>query len=89
MLASRRHVLTLAALLVFVPGIQAQQPNAPHIGYVYPAGGRQGTTFNVKVGGQFLDGVSDVYVSGEGVQTKVLDHVKPMPFMQSTSFAKS
>ena len=38
----------------------------PHIGYVYPAGGRQGTTFQVVVGGQFLDGVNDACVSGDG-----------------------
>jgi len=36
-------------LLMLVPAVQAQ--NAPHIGYVYPAGGRQGTTFQVVVGG--------------------------------------
>ena len=33
------------------PAPAAQQQITPHIGYVFPAGGRQGTTFEVKVGG--------------------------------------
>ena len=37
------------------------------IGYVYPAGGRQGTTFQVTIGGQNLDGAAEVFVSGGGV----------------------
>ncbi len=84
MVAFRWRVFAVAALLALAFSVQAQQPNAPHVGYVYPAGGRQGTTFKATVGGQFLDGVSDVYVSGEGVQTKVIEHIKPMPFMQLT-----
>ena len=50
---------------------------APHIGYVYPAGGRQGTTFQVTVGGQHLAGVSRAFVSGGGVQATVVEYVKP------------
>lgn len=53
--------------------------NSPRIGYAYPAGGRQGMTFHVTVGGQFLDGVTNAYVSGEGVQATVIDFNKPMP----------
>jgi hypothetical protein len=55
----------------------AQQP-APHIGYVYPAGGRQGTTFQVTLGGQFLNGVSNVFISGAGAEGAVVDFSKPM-----------
>ncbi|MCL4785691.1 MAG: hypothetical protein KJ070_02695 [Verrucomicrobia bacterium] len=36
-------------------------------------------TFHVTVGGQFLDGVTNAYVSGEGVQATVIDFNKPMP----------
>jgi hypothetical protein len=39
----------LAAFLLVVPVVQGQQ-SAPHLGYVYPAGGRQGTAFQVKIG---------------------------------------
>ena len=53
----RRHFRCLALAGWQWPFRLAQQ-QAPHIGYVYPAGGRQGTTFQVTVGGQFLDGVT-------------------------------
>jgi hypothetical protein len=58
--------------------VWAQQQSAPHIGYVYPAGGRHGATFQVTVGGQFLDGVNNVYLSGAGVQAGVLQYGKPL-----------
>ena len=37
---------------VFTCGaVYAQTRAAPHIGYLYPAGGQRGTTFTVSVGG--------------------------------------
>ena len=70
-------------LLTVVPAARAAMPGAraqrdPRIGYVYPAGGRQGTTFQVAIGGQYLDGVANVYVSGGGVQAAVIEHKKPL-----------
>ena len=56
----------------------------PHAGYVYPAGGRQGTTFEVTVGGQFLDGVKSAIVSGPGVQATIVEHFKPLTPAQAT-----
>ena len=44
----------------------------PHIGYAYPAGGRQGTSVDVEIGGQYLNGSANVFVTGEGVQVEVL-----------------
>jgi hypothetical protein len=75
--------LQLAAVLAIAPVALAAMPGAraqrePRIGYVYPAGGRQGATFQVAIGGQFLDGVSNVYVSGAGIQATVLEHNKPL-----------
>lgn len=57
--------------------LQAQQ-FSPHIGYVYPAGGKAGETFEVTIGGQFLDGVNTVTISGRGVQAAVAKHNKLM-----------
>ena len=54
------------------------QPNAPHIGYVYPAGGRQGATFQVVVGGQFLSSVTNVCFSGDGIRATVLEYNRPL-----------
>ena len=50
----------------------------PHIGYVYPAGGQQGTTFEVLLGGQNLDGPVMARVSGDGVTTEVVEHIRPL-----------
>jgi hypothetical protein len=67
---------SLATFLAAVPAARAQ--NAPHIAYVLPAGGQQGTTIQVKVGGQFLPNVADVYISGRGIQGTVAEYARPM-----------
>jgi hypothetical protein len=54
------------------------QQNTPHAGYVYPAGGRQGETVEVVVGGQFLDGVNKVFISGKGIEATVAEYIKPI-----------
>ena len=56
----------------------ARASRNPNIGYVYPAGGRQGTMFEVAIAGQYLDGVTDVVISGGGVQATVIEHIKPL-----------
>ena len=50
----------------------------PHIGYLYPAGGQQGTTFHISAGGQNLRGVKAIFVSGEGVRASVVEYVRPL-----------
>jgi hypothetical protein len=59
--------------------LTAPAQNTPHIGYAYPAGGRQGTTIQVTLGGQFLSGVTNasVHFSGDGVQAAVVDYTRP------------
>lgn len=49
----------------------AAQANEPHIGYVYPAGGQQGSQFSASIGGQYLKGSTNVFVSGEGVSVAI------------------
>lgn len=58
-----------AAMTFAAPKVKAQS-GRPYMGFVYPAGGQQGTTFAVKVGGQSLDEVTGVIVSGGGVSGK-------------------
>jgi hypothetical protein len=72
----------LAAILAATQIAMAQP--TPHAGYVYPAGGRQGTTFEVVVGGQFLDGVKSVVFSGAGLEASVLEYFKPLTPGQAT-----
>ncbi len=75
----------LALGLAFAPGAIAQ-PAGPRIGFVYPAGGQQNTSFHVTVGGQGLDGVTNAYVSGPGVEVKVVDYVKPLTQAQVNEY---
>jgi hypothetical protein len=72
-------MLLLAAVLAGATAASAQTPGrTPRLGYVYPAGGQQGTSFEVKVGGQFLDGAAKALVSGTGVEATVVEHIKPI-----------
>ncbi len=61
-------------LLGMAEAFGATPPRDPHIGYVYPAGGQRGTTFEVQVGGQYLRAASDVYVSGGGIRARAVKH---------------
>ena len=76
-----RGTLVLVALLSFAPVAMAQQV-PPHVGYVFPAGGRQGTTVEVTVGGQYLGDVVKAYISGDGAKIAIVPHEKPMTRQQ-------
>jgi hypothetical protein len=69
----------MAAFFLLASFASAQQANTPHLGYVYPAGGRQGSTFPIVLGGEFLQGATNVYVNGDGIQAAVLEYDRPMP----------
>ncbi|MFC1806306.1 hypothetical protein ACFL09_04920, partial [Planctomycetota bacterium] len=61
---------------------------SPHIGYVYPGGGRRGTTVEVAVGGQNLAGVSRAYVTGDGVEAKVIGFLRNLSTGQLNQLAE-
>ena len=65
-------ILGLAGLLAMAPAAWGQ--STPYIGFVYPAGGQQGTTVRVKLGGQRLDGLNGALVTGTGVSAKVVEY---------------
>jgi hypothetical protein len=71
--AAAPTVLTALTALTPAPAIGQQRLPTPRAGYVYPAGGQQGTTFQVTVGGQFLNGAARAFVSGTGVSVRVVD----------------
>lgn len=81
----RSSALFLSLALVAARGARGQQANVPHTAYVYPAGAQQGTTVRVEIGGQFLDGTSDVLVSGTGVDAKVVGIDKPITGLALTA----
>lgn len=78
--------LALAMALSLSLSESAQAQRQPHIAYLYPAGGQQGSSFRLKLAGQRLDGVTNVYVTGEGVTATVLEHVKPLNGRQIALF---
>lgn len=65
-------------MIIFLSASAFAQQGAPHLAYVYPAGGKAGTTFQVTVGGQFLLTVSNAVFAGPGISATVLDHSRPM-----------
>jgi hypothetical protein len=62
----------LAATVFLTPAAWSQP--RPYVGYVYPAGGRQGTTVQLRMGGQNMDDVTGVIVTGTGVTAKVVEY---------------
>ena len=72
----RALAAALAALVCAGVAWAAPGRRAPHIGYVFPAGGRRGATFEVFVGGQYLRDVDKALVSGAGVRATVTQHYR-------------
>ena len=67
-------LLAILYSLFAIPTLPAQT----YIGFVYPAGGQQGTTFRCTLGGQSLDGVCGVTVTGDGVTGRIAEYNKKM-----------
>jgi hypothetical protein len=65
-------------------GSSAWGQQTPYIGYAFPAGGQQGTTFQVRLGGQRIDGVTDAVVSGTGVSARLVDYRKQLSNQEVT-----
>ena len=70
-------VCLLAAWPVCALAGQSPADVHPHIGYVYPAGGQRGTTFDVKVGGEDIYGATAAILSGKGASVQVVDSKDP------------
>ncbi len=63
--------------------LRRAQPR-PYIGFVYPAGGQQGTTFQIELGGQNLDDVDRAIVTGTGVSAKVVEYHRRLGSQEMT-----
>ncbi len=81
MMALSRRLL-IAILVLYAANAQgASSEREPHIGYLYPAGGQQGSVVKITVGGQFIKDANEVYVTGNGVHgsvTHYIGRVKPL-----------
>lgn len=86
----RRLAVGFLACAAWVPMAMGQRPpmgpRDPHIGYIYPAGGKSGSAVEITIGGQFLEGASAVYVSGAGVKAGVGKYTKPLTQQQVNEF---
>ena len=72
----QRALLAVATALTMAAAANAQV--RPYLGYVYPAGGQQGTTFRLKIGGQNLDGADNLIVTGKGVSGRVVAYLRKL-----------
>ena len=68
------NFLALVSCLAILPVAQAQP--RPYIGFVYPAGGQQGATCQIRLGGQGFEDVSTVLVTGSGVTASVTENYR-------------
>ncbi len=64
--------IVLAVGFALTTGAAKPKSRQPRIGYVYPAGGQRGTSFSAMVGGQYMQGATNVFVSGEGVTVDIV-----------------
>ena len=64
----------MLVLLIVGVATSVWAANSPHIQYGFPAGGQLGSSFMVEIGGQFLSGSTNVFISGEGVTVEILKY---------------
>ncbi len=72
------HFIFATLLLLLAASSALAQPFTPRTGYVYPAGGKQGATIEVTVGGQYFDKINEARFSGGGIKATVGEVVKPI-----------
>ncbi len=65
-------LFAIALAAIFSSAARAQ--SRPYIGYAYPAGAQIGTTIEVRLGGQGMEDVTSVMISGTGVSAQVVDY---------------
>jgi hypothetical protein len=65
-------------LLLLGAAAACGQQNSPRAAFVYPAGGRLGSTVDVTVGGQFLEGAKEAFFFGDGVKAEIVGFSKPL-----------
>ena len=64
------------------------QETTPRLGYAFPAGGCQGTTFRIALGGRNLDRIKRAHFSGSGVEGRLLHKIEPMKSEEANALRK-
>jgi hypothetical protein len=75
---ARPAILLAVVLAATASSAQGQPLNSPRAGFAYPAGGQQGTTVRVLVGGRYLEGASGAAFSARGLRADVVGYDKPL-----------
>ena len=75
---SNRIILVLFWLAACVTARGQIARSESRVGYLSPAGARVGTTLEIFAGGQNLRNLSEVRVSGTGVEAKIIKTYRPM-----------
>ena len=70
-----KGVLALMAACALSLPVSAAPKSGSHVGYAYPAGGQQGQTLTITLGGKGLKQGAEIWVSGEGISAKVVAHI--------------
>ncbi len=74
-----RWALAVAVSLLAASRASAQSGTLnPDIGYVFPGGVCRGTSVDVVVGGQYIKEVTQAFISGGGITTRVGEWYRPM-----------
>lgn len=79
-----RRVCVLGSVIALGVSVLGAQ-DRPHVGFVYPAGAMQGTNVTVIIGGQFLENVTNVYITGQhvsGVKVGFMRDIDPFALGQ-------
>ena len=66
-----KHIYLSVGVAAMV-SVASAADREPHIGYIYPAGGRKGTTFEAVIGGFNLNDATSVRFSGSGVNAEII-----------------
>jgi hypothetical protein len=75
----RPHIAAFLLAMLVSAGARGQTSQAPaHVGYAFPAGGKQDSTFQVVLGGQNIETATEAVFSGQGIKATVVDHFKPV-----------
>ncbi len=79
----KKIMLAIAALSA---ALTAAEP--PHAGYIYPAGGKQGSVLEVVVGGKYIKDATRVTVNGAGVIAVILPDPDAEPAPRTVAAAQ-
>ncbi len=64
--------------LLLLGAYKSEAADLPRIGYAYPSGGQQETSFEIKIGGENIYGATSANISGKGAIVEIVDSQEPV-----------